>query len=273
MKPPPNPISQQLRELRKHAGLSGADAARLAGMSAAKISRVETGAFMPTSEQVDMLCRVYGAPADLQRALVRSIEELREVTHSARVTLQRGGWQMQERIGRIETAATAVRSYSSDTVIGLVQVESYIRAMMADFVAAKDLDQVVRARLDRQRLLDTERHFTLIMSEGALRWNIGGPAVMVEQLAHLVEVSARRNVRLGVIPWMTATRLPGVHAFHGYDSHAVIVGTMNATAIMTNNGDVAEYSTWFDRLESVASFDDDAREVIERVAEDYRSIA
>lgn len=272
MKPPTNPVSEQLRYLRKRAGMTGAEAAKRAGMSPAKISRVETGAFMPTPQQVDKICRVYQAPTDVRQELVQTMRELREATHSARVTLQRGGWRMQERIGRIEAAASVVRSYSSDTVIGLVQAEPYIRAMLRPFLEGDDFERTVAARLDRQALLGSERTFHLIMAEGALRWNVGGPKVMVEQLMHLVDVSRRANMRLGVIPWTTETHLPGVHAFHVHGSHAVLVGTMTATAIMTNSRDVSEYTTWFDRLEAVASFDDEARTVIERIAEDYRSI-
>lgn len=272
MKPPTNPLSEQLRHLRKQANLSGAEAAKRSGLSPAKISRVETGAFMPTPQQVDKLCRIYKAPEDVRRQLVDMIKELREATHSARVTLQRGGWQMQERIGRIEAASALLRSYSSDTIIGLAQSEAYIRAMLSQFLQGDDLHHTVRARLERQDVLNSDREFWLIMSEGALRWNVGGAKVMLDQLAHLTELLRRDNVHLGVIPWTTETRLPGVHAFHLYDAHAVIVGTMNATAIMTNGRDVAEYQSWFDRLQAVASFGEEAQAVIERVARDYMSL-
>jgi transcriptional regulator with XRE-family HTH domain len=272
MKHPTNPLSEQLRYLRKQADLSGAEAAKRSGLSPAKISRVETGAFMPTPQQVDKLCRVYRAPDDVRRELVEMIKEMRESTQSARVTLQRGGWQMQERIGKIEAASSLLRSFSSDTIIGLAQSEAYIRAMLSEFLTGDDLEHTVAARLERQAVLDSDRRFRLIMSEGALRWNVGGAQVMVDQLAHLIELAQQENVQLGIIPWTTATRLPGVHAFHLYDTRAVIVGTMNATAIMTNSRDVAEYKGWFDRLEAVASYGDEAREAIERISRDYQGV-
>src|SRR5947207_8367821 len=157
MKPPTNPLSEQLRLLRKQANLSGRAAARRAGLSAAKISRVEIGAFMPTPQQLDKLCRVYKAPDEVRRQLVELIEDLREASYSARVTLQRGGWQMQQRIGRIEAASTLLRSFSPDTVIGLVQSEPYIRAILSGFLTGDDLESTVRARLDRQAVLDSSR--------------------------------------------------------------------------------------------------------------------
>jgi transcriptional regulator with XRE-family HTH domain len=272
MKPPTNPLSEQLRDLRMQANLSGREAAKLSGLSPAKISRVETGAFMPTPPQVDKLCRVYQAPDDVRRHLVELIEDLRETSHSARVVLQRGGWQMQERIGRIEAAAKLVRSFSPDTMIGLLQTEPYIRALMGDALQGENLERTVRARLDRQTVLDSGREFRLIMSEGALRWNVGGAEVMLDQLTLLSELRHRDNVHLGVIPWTTRTGMPGAHAFHLYDTRAVIVGTLNATAIMTTSRDVAEYESWFHRFEAIASFGGEAQAVFERIAEDYRSL-
>lgn len=179
---------------------------------------------------------------------------------------------MQERIGKIEAASTLLRSFSSDTVIGLAQSETYIRAIMSEFLAGDDLEHTVEARLERQAVLASERKFRLIMTEGALRWNVGGAQAMIDQLAHLDVLAQRENVQLGIIPWTTVTRLPGVHAFHLYDTRAAIVGTMNATAIMTNSRDVAEYKGWFDRLEAVASYDDEAREAIARISADYQTV-
>lgn len=241
-------------------------------MSPAKISRVETGTFMPTVEQVQTLCRVYQAPSETRREVVDMIRDLREATTSARVTLQRGGWQMQERIGRIETASGLLRGFSSDTVLGLLQTENYIRAMMNNFLSGDALEHTVAARLARQRVLDTDREFRFVLSEGALRWNIGGGVIMAEQLDHLWEASHRHNLHLGVVPWTTDTGLPGAHAFHLYDSRAVIVGTMTATAVMTNQRDVTDYDSTFTRIANIASYGDNARTVLSRVAADYRTI-
>lgn len=59
----PNPLSQELRELRSKARLSGAEAARRAGITQSKVSRAETGTFLPTEDDVKKLCRIYGATA------------------------------------------------------------------------------------------------------------------------------------------------------------------------------------------------------------------
>lgn len=131
---------------------------------------------------------------------------------------------------------------------------------------------MISSRMERQGLLDTDREFVLVMSEGALRWNMGGAAVMVQQLDRLVQESQRPNMRLGIIEWTTPTRVPAMHGFTIYDSRAVLLGTLTATAIVTDRKDVRDYEEHWAELETVVSYNDAARAAIERVAADYRSI-
>jgi len=129
MREPTNKLSARLRQLRKDAGLSGVEAARRAGLSQSKISRTETGAYMPTPEQVQDLCRAYHAsPAD-RRELVEMARELREDRIAAHLVLERGGWWLQERIGRIEQIAGRIRSFTPTVVQGLAQTREYARAL------------------------------------------------------------------------------------------------------------------------------------------------
>jgi hypothetical protein len=55
--------------------------------------------------------------------------------------------------------------------------------------------------LARQQLLDTDRTFELLMTEGALRWHVGGPLIMAEQIEHLAPADEKPNVRVEIIPW------------------------------------------------------------------------
>jgi hypothetical protein len=88
----------------------------------------------------------------------------------------------------------------------------------------------------------TDRHFTLLHSEGALRWHIGSPTIMAAQLDHLAELTRHPNLRLGVIPWDRPLTMHARHAFR------------------------------FAELEGVAVFGDQAAQVFERVADDYRTL-
>jgi len=268
----PNPLSQELRDLRGEARLSGAEAARRAGLTQSKVSRAETGAFLPSEDDVRALCRVYGADPEVQRRLLEMTRDLREESTSARVILQRGGAWMQQRIGRLETAASRIRTFTPAAVHGLVQTRAYASALFGDSMPPDDIALTVSARLDRQRVLTSGRHFTFLMAEGSLRWNMGGPHVMVEQLDHLIEVSRMPNVAIGVIPWTTPANVPALHGFTIYDSRAILLGTQTATAIMTNRRDVADYEAHWNELAPLAEWEDGARSVIAQAADSYRSI-
>ncbi len=268
----PNPLSATLRQFRVDAGLSGAEAARRAGLSQSKVSRAETGTFLPTEDDIKAVCQVYRASSSARRELLDLTRELREGTTSARVVLQRGGWGLQQRSGKKETAATRIRIFAPTGVVGLLQTENYIDALLGAWLSGEDRTRMISSRMDRQRLLDTDREFILVMAEGALRWNMGGAAVMVEQLDRLVQESRRPNVRLGIIDWTTPAAVPAPHGFTIYDSRAVLLGTQTATAIITDRKDVHDYEEHWAELQTVVSYNDAARATIERVAADYRSI-
>lgn len=221
---------------------------------------------------MEALCRAYGAPARTRQQLLTVTRDLREEQVSARVMLQRGAYRMQERIGRIEAASRLLRTFHPSLVIGLVQTPGYIRAMLGDSLPDDEIERIVTARAERQRLLDTDREFLLIMTEGALRWHVGSPTVMIAQLQHLAEITRRSNVRLGVIPWTTPARVGALHGFHLYDRRAAIVGTETATAIITDARDIADYEACFASYEALAVYDADARKVLDRLSDEYRTL-
>lgn len=268
----PDELSATLRRLRRDAQLSGIEVARAAGLSQSKISRLETGKQVPTTAEVEALCQIYRAPAQTKQQLLMIARDLREEQVSARVMLQRGAYRMQERIGRIEAASALIRTFQPALVIGLLQTPGYIRAMLADSLPDDEVERIVAARGYRQRLLDTDREFVLIMTEGALRWHVGSPAVMIAQLQHLAETARRSNVRLGVIPWTRPVRAGALHGFHLYDRRAVIVGTETATAIITDGRDIADYEACFATYEALAVYDGDARKVFDRLSDEYRTL-
>jgi transcriptional regulator with XRE-family HTH domain len=268
-----NPLSEALRQLRVSTGLSGAEAARRAGLSQSKVSRAETGTFVPAEDDVKALCRIYEASTDVRRELLAMTRELRENSTPARIVLQHGGWPMQQRIGKLESTASRIRDFSAGVVVGMIQIREYIEAMFGESLSIEDRDRAVRTRLDRQRLLDTKREFFVVMAEGALRWNLGGSAVMVAQLEHLVDVmETKPNVHIGVVPFTTPTAVPPANSFSIFDSYAVLIGTQSATALITDRRNIDDYENFWTELAPFVSWGDQARAVIERTTEDYRAI-
>lgn len=266
-------LSTTLRRLRAGSALSGMEAARRAGYSQPKISRFETARQVPTTEEIRTLCRVYAAPSEVRDRLLELATDLTADTVRARAVLSHGARYMQQRVGRIEQASELVRSFTPTLVDGLLQTPDYVRAIGSRDMTGDALESFVASRVDRQQILDSDRHFHKVITEGALRWHVGSPQIMAAQLEHLIEASHRPNLRLGVIPWTTPVRSPALHCFTVFDDRAVIVGTETATAIVTDPADVADYEqrhAFYTRL-TVAG--NDARAVFARLAAEYRALA
>lgn len=270
----PAELAATLRKLRADAGLSGVEAARRAGMSQPKISRLENGRQVPTVKEVATLCRAYRASAELRNTLQVIVRDLVADTTPARIVLQRPD-RFQARIGRIEESSALLRSFQPGMIIGLTQTGEYARAVMSggsDPLDVQTLEQLTQARLQRQAVLDSDRRFVFVQAEGALRWHVGGPDIMAVQLDHLAALTARPNIRLGVIPWDRPLTMGARHAFHLYDARTAIVGTEAGTAIITDPVTVSTYDRRFAELEAVALFGAEARDVFARVADEYRAL-
>lgn len=264
-------LSATLRRLREDAGLSGVEAARRAGLSQPTVSRLETGRRVPTVKEVAALCKAYRVESGTRAELVSLAKEMEQGTTSSRIVLQNPA-RLQQRIGRIEHSSAVVRSFQPTLVIGLAQTPEYAVAVTEPDLQGDKRDEAVAARLARQSILDTDRQFTLLHTEGALRWHLGSTALMVDQLLHLAELVGRRNVRAGVVPWDRPTSTYVHHGFHLFDSKAAIVTTELGMAFITDPVQVGHYERRFAELEAAAVFGDEAREVFARLADEYRRL-
>ena len=121
-------LGRYLRELRNKQRLTVRAAAEKLEWSEAKIWRIETGQTSLRSLDVEAVCRIYGAPADLTEALMGLAKE----------TKAKGWWQaygdvvpewFDVYIG-LEEAASSISTYESELVPGLLQAEEYARTVI-----------------------------------------------------------------------------------------------------------------------------------------------
>ena len=109
-----------------------------------------------------------------------------------------------------EQVAVRLRGFEPMVVPGLLQTEGYARALFTGRIGNNgDAEEAVRVRLERKAAItrdDNPAEFLAVIDEWVLRRPVGGPQVMAEQVAHLVQMSRRPNVVIQVIPAST-----GVH--------------------------------------------------------------
>ncbi|TNY38079.1 Scr1 family TA system antitoxin-like transcriptional regulator [Thermomonospora catenispora] len=260
-------LGRELRRLRVAAGMSGAELARRAGVPQTTVSRVETGRRVSDAEVVVRLLEALGLGAgEFERLATEARAAYVESAAprvDAGVSFRRGTAVEQAR------SASVVRSFESVAVPYLLRTASYDRAAGTVVLGEGGVD---RAAV----LGDQGRHFTFVICEGVLRTWPGSGACMPEQLAHLVEVAGRANVRLGVVPAGTVvgSERCGVplHGFTIYDDSAVTVETFTRELTLTAEADVRAYVEVFEGFARSAVFGDEAVALVERAARDLGKI-
>jgi len=197
-------VAAQLRELMLDAGLRGGELAARCGWSDAKSSRIINAKTPPSDADIRAWCAACGAEgqaADLiakNRAADSMYLEWRRMERT-------GLRQAQESVRPLYERTRAFRAYASWLLPGIVQTRAYTTAILAAIRDRRGLvDDVERAadeRMDRQHILYQGHHrFALLIEESVLRSGIGGRAVMLEQLRHLLIVGRLPNVSLGLVP-------------------------------------------------------------------------
>ncbi|MEU6130612.1 helix-turn-helix transcriptional regulator [Saccharopolyspora sp. NPDC047091] len=211
---PPSPavcrllLGRELRQLRDAAGVTRDELGKRTGWTGSKVSRVEQGQATLQVTEVDKLLTLFNvkdADSDRVRALA---QQARKRGSFGKVP----DWSRQY-LG-LESDADTLTIWDAELIPGLVQTESYARAVVSTsvVVATADIDQTVKARLRRQHLVTRPEppQLNIILGEAALRREIGGPAVLREQLLHLRTIATLPHVTLQVLPFKS-----GEHAALG----------------------------------------------------------
>jgi transcriptional regulator with XRE-family HTH domain len=141
-------------------------------------------------------------------------------------------WFMPYR--QAEAEASILRCWSPVLVPGLLQTESYMRAVLSvEPYTAEQVDELVSARLERQAVIG-RAYLTAIIDQHVLHRLIGSAPVMAEQCVHLVAMAERPDVALHVIPDGTNVGLWGAFDIAARDSTVTVrletVEDMTSTA-------------------------------------------
>ena len=195
-------LGEGLRQAMHRARLNGREVAHLLALSPSWVSRLLSGKRNANELHVAAflaVCRVTGTERDRLLDLCQQ--------RNTPGWLQQHGSRLPRQVVTLidhEDKAVAISEFQSTLVPGLLQTGDYARAMIHDSrtVPSEEIEDRVAARLARQRLLSRNdpARFTFYLHEFVLRLPIGGPAVMSDQLHHLLRMSVRPYVTLQVLP-------------------------------------------------------------------------
>jgi transcriptional regulator with XRE-family HTH domain len=263
---PDEPIGATLARLRRASGLSGSELGRRAGMSQAKVSRIETGVLNPSTADVGRLARALGA----DEALVE------QLTHSTVIAQRRptdwtpspiGLASAQRVIAEREAEVNVIRAFEPAIIHGLLQTGEYARALLSVFQMqeiiipgqrrnpAASVAEALAARISRQEILaDATRSFHFIIMEAALSNSFCPPEDMLGQVRRLREVQAQYdNVSIRIVPAAARPMIPALHGFELFDDEIVTVDTFNTSLTSNSEADVRLYRHVFDAFAAKAT--------------------
>ena len=188
-------VGGALRRYREAFGATLTDAAEVLGVGLAKVSRIETGERGIHPDELRLLLTEYEVrDSDVHAALV-AIADPRGVV----------GWRpelpgVDRDYLELEALCTQACFYAPLRVPEPLQTSAYAESQHRATTGLPD--PAVEAILARQsRLMDGTRTLRVVISEAAVRQVVGGPAVMRQQVGHLVAVGESAQVGLQVLPF------------------------------------------------------------------------
>lgn len=270
-------LIEALRSLRRASGLTGQRLAVRAHMSQSKISRIETGNVIPSAIDVERILQALDVSPS-------QVAELRALAKSANTELIRGrrsrrrGLQHRQReIAAIETKSTEIRYALPVMLTGLLQVGDYLSRTSRDRLrepSDEERAMIVAHRVDRQQALDnSQKHFTFLLAEAALRNMLAPSPSMVEQLENLLSLSERPNVDIEVIPFGRLVTWIPLSVFVIYDDRMVTIETDGGMVVLRDPTDVQEHLELFEHFREGALKDDECRDLLRSIAEEFRRLA
>jgi transcriptional regulator with XRE-family HTH domain len=197
-----------LRKGRQASALSQADVAQRLGWSMSKMQRIEAGDVTVSGTDLRALLDLFGGFSD---------EEMKQLNEDARISRRQRWWTAPEyrrhltsglmELLQFESEATAIRVYQPVLVPGVLQTPSFAESVIGWWnKSLTEEDRRVRLevrRLRRSQVIEREDAptYLLILDQSTLEREIGGPAVMAEQLEALIEDARRPNVHVRIIPY------------------------------------------------------------------------
>ncbi|WP_225878688.1 helix-turn-helix domain-containing protein [Spongiactinospora rosea] len=264
-------LAAELQRLREAAGVSREDVVQQFDWHSTKMYRIENARSGVTSADMLHLLDMYKVSDDRQRAALLQL---------ARNAREKSWWTKHQDIFpgsylELEAEATAIRSFEAMFVPGLLQTESYARALMRGSLVTRDIDRRVSARMERQKLLvraGERPRLWAIIDESTLTRPVGGPAIMRAQIDHLIEAQELENITLQVVRTSVGAHPGMCGAFVLMDfpspeffAPLVYLESAISSLYLEDEEQIAQYTLMFDHLRAIALGPDESVRYLETI--------
>ncbi|WP_281904102.1 helix-turn-helix domain-containing protein [Streptomyces olivaceus] len=260
-------IARGLKSLRSSAQLTQSEVAKRAGVSVGTVNRYETW-----QDRAKLRIPTVKAIADSCGATPEELATLTDLVRN-----QENGWWMEhpavpevmDPLMSFEDVAAYEHVFANALVPGLLQTPHYALALheaQEVRTEAQVIANKVDARIRRQTILDRSPalHLWAVLDDAVLRRHVGGPAVMREQIEHLIAMAGRPNVDIQILRFSAGAHAAGSGGHFlllGRDDERDPLSSMNVVYLelhrrglyLDEPTDVHDYKLMFDYLRSQAA--------------------
>lgn len=258
-------LGDELRVRREALGMSQVDLADALFVSRALVGHMESGARRMKSSVAVQVDQIFETGELFQRLAAAAVLKAGHPAYFADAV-------------EAEQSAETISHYSPMLVHGLLQIEPYAHALAtADdlFTHADEVEAAVRARIARAGALHRDEPVRLwvILHEAALRTEVGGPAVMAAQLAHIASLVRDRLVVVQVVRYCDGAHraMSGSATIYEFADAAPMVyceGPLTG-ALLDDPAVIVEARRSYDLARAVALPPEASLQFIESVAEEF----
>ncbi|MFH8472332.1 helix-turn-helix domain-containing protein [Streptomyces sp. NPDC018000] len=256
-------LGLELRRLREAAKLTLEEVESRSGLSASKVSRIESATRGARPVDVELLIDLYGAAGTEVGSFLLTL---------ANDGRRRGWWQSYELSSvyadliSLESDASSVSTFQPLFIPGLLQTAAYARAVIGAVsmtATTEEISPLVEVRMARQSVLSRPKPLKLraIVHEAALMARTPDPSIMRDQLQRLLDIAVYPHVRIQVLP-LHAELNPGMAGgftllgFGQPGLDVVLLEHLDSSLYVEDTPDVERYAEAFERLTASAlSFD------------------
>ncbi|MFJ5101016.1 helix-turn-helix domain-containing protein [Streptomyces sp. NPDC088554] len=194
-------LGNELKRLRVERGYKVQDIADKLQCGQPKISQIENGKRGIRPLDLTVLMEFYGIDDE---AYIANIRRLAREIHKV------DWWSSQGPLLHdtlrdyltLEADSQLIQEYTPAVISGLLQTEAYMRRIFEARHPVEKVTRMIDMRMKRKELLESQLDFRLrVIVEASVLHRIGGPPALIrEQLEHLLEMGDRSNVSIQVLP-------------------------------------------------------------------------
>jgi transcriptional regulator with XRE-family HTH domain len=265
-------LGRALRDHRRHAGMSGQEAASRLGWSQSKVSRIEAARVRTEVSDVAALLELYSVRGRERSDLLRVAESAAGPPTEWRNSTRAGLSRRQQDFVSFEAAASAITYYQTNIIPGPFQTRRYAERVLA-MVQHPEPARALDTRMARQKALLSPAgpKLDVVLTDLAVQWNPGPDDLLADQLLSLAALAEEFDICLHVVPIHVAQPTFLAHPVVLYDfidgTREALVETTTVDIRVTNASELDHLAYRVKALDSVALSVNESIAYLRQIAE------